>query len=111
MFKPSLVAALLAFSGLFVVAQEQPPRPAIPPDTQIEQFLLHARILHTHGVGKGITGSLRATLSDGTTTHDAQIQQIDEYRSQFQARPGPNSISATAGRSTWPPTDWIGCSG
>jgi hypothetical protein len=88
MFKPALVAALLAFSGLFVVAQEQRPRQAIPPDAQVEQFLLHAKILHTHGVGKGITGSLRASLSDGTTTHDAQIQQIDEYRSQFAGPAG-----------------------
>jgi hypothetical protein len=32
-----------------------------------------------------VTGSLRATLSDGTLTHDAQIQQVEEKKTQFEA--------------------------
>lgn len=88
MFKPTLVAAVLGLSGMFVVAQDQPPRPVVLPDAQIEQFLLHARILRTHPAAKGITGSLRASLSDGTTTHDAQIQSVDEYLSKFVGQRG-----------------------
>ena len=49
-------------------------------DEQIEQFLREAKIVRTKSVGKGVTGSIRATLSDGTLTHDAQIQTIDEKK-------------------------------
>jgi hypothetical protein len=58
---------------------------AIPSDEQIEQFLREAKIIKTKSVGKGVTGSLRATLSDGTLTHDAQIQQVEEKKTQFEA--------------------------
>jgi len=33
---------------------------------------------------KGITGTKRLTLSDGTVTHDASFQAIDEHKSQKQ---------------------------
>jgi len=36
-------------------------------------------------IGTGVTGSLRATLSDGTLTHDAQIQYVNQTRPLFQA--------------------------
>ena len=32
-----------------------------------------------------MTGAIRATLSDGTLTHDAQIQKIDEKKAEFNA--------------------------
>lgn len=83
MFRPMLVAALFGLGAIVVAAQDQPPHPVALPDAQIEQFLLHARILRTHPAAKGITGSLRASLSDGTTTHDAQIQSVDEYQNEF----------------------------
>jgi hypothetical protein len=57
-------------------------------DAQIEQFLLNAKVLRTHGAGKGVTGSLRATLSDGTITHDAHIQMIDESQREFRGTQG-----------------------
>lgn len=95
MFKPIVVAALVGLSGTFAVAQE--PRPAAPADAQIEQFLLHARIVHKRAAGKGITGSIRATLSDGTTTHDAQIQTVDEHRTHFV---GPQGVELDF-RDTW----------
>jgi hypothetical protein len=63
---------------------DETPTP-IPPDAQIEQFLREAKVIKTKTVGKGVTGSLRATLSDGTMTHDAQIQSIDEKKTQFEA--------------------------
>jgi len=58
---------------------------ALPPDAEIEQFLRTAKVVKTRGTSKGITGSLRATLSDGTRTHDAQIQMIDERKPTFDA--------------------------
>lgn len=86
MFKPALVAVLLGCTVL-LVAQEPPP-PVAWSDAQVEQFLLHAKVLRTRGVSKGITGTKRATLSDGAITHDAQIQSIDSHRSTFATPQG-----------------------
>lgn len=57
-------------------------------DKQIEEFLRTARVVHTRGAGKGVTGSIRATLSDGTLTHDAQIQVVDERKAEFRGGKG-----------------------
>jgi hypothetical protein len=57
-------------------------------DADIEQFLLKAKIVRTRGAGKGITGSMRATLTDGTITHDAHIQTIDESKQEFRTDSG-----------------------
>ncbi len=57
-------------------------------DAQIEQFLLKANVVKTKSVSKGITGTIKATLSDGTFTHDAQIQTIDERKAQFVSDKG-----------------------
>lgn len=57
----------------------QPAGPALS-DAQIEEFLKTAKIVRTRGAGKGVTNSLRATLSDGTLTHDAHVQIIDERK-------------------------------
>jgi hypothetical protein len=85
--KHALVAALVAACGALVLAQD-PPRPAALTDSQMEEFLLHAKILKTHAASKGITGSRRATLSDGTLTHDAHIQAVDEFQSRFVGAQG-----------------------
>jgi hypothetical protein len=68
----------------------QPAPPAAPPltDKEIEQFLLHAKVVHRKSASKGVTGSVRATLSDGKLTHDAHIQTIDEEKAQFQSDQG-----------------------
>jgi hypothetical protein len=67
--------------------------PAVSPaaswtDAQIEDFLLHAKVIRTKDSKKGVTGTIRATLSDGTVTHDAQIQQIDESLPKFETASG-----------------------
>ena len=51
---------------------------------QKEAFLLTARIVNTRSVSKGVTGTVKATLTDGTLTHDASIQVIDEFKSRFE---------------------------
>ena len=43
----------------------------------MEQFLLNAQIVTSRKIGKGVTGSRVATLSDGRLTHDAHIQHVD----------------------------------
>jgi hypothetical protein len=57
---------------------------------QKEEFLRTANIIRTRDAPKGITGVKRATLQskDGTFTHDASIQRIDERKSQFQTDRG-----------------------
>jgi len=94
--RPSAVAGLIpAFLSVVVLAQQPPSTPSQPSgakpsltDAQMEEFLLHAKVVKTQNAKKGITGSVRATLSDGTLTHDAQIQQIDEHLQQFQGSQG-----------------------
>lgn len=62
---------------------------------QIEAFLLRAKILRTRAAGAGVTNSLRATLSDGSLTHDAQIQTIDQAKPVFRPATGPPEFSFT----------------
>lgn len=49
------------------------------PKAQVKQFLLTAKIVGSHGSKKGVTDTHRLTLSDGTITHDASFQAIDEH--------------------------------
>jgi hypothetical protein len=55
-------------------------------DSEKEEFLLHAPITSRHSLGVGITESERATLSDGTLTHDAHIQTIDTTYRRYKTR-------------------------
>lgn len=50
---------------------------------QKEEFLLKAKITQVKEAAKGVTGTSRVTLSDGTLTHDASVQTIDDYKTQF----------------------------
>ncbi len=63
---------------------------ATPPLTleQKEEFLRKATIKERHGAKKGVTGTIRATLTDGTLTHDASIQRIDEEKARFETDKG-----------------------
>ena len=88
------VAAFVIFSttsaGTPLLAQEASVSPAPiviappPPDADVERFLRDAKVVKTKGSKKGVTGAQQATLSDGTLTHDAQIQAIDEYKREFR---------------------------
>lgn len=53
-----------------------------------EEFLRNAKVIRTRDAKGGITGSIRATLSDGNLTHDAQIQSIDESKARFEGTRG-----------------------
>jgi hypothetical protein len=61
--------------------------PALTPE-QKEHFLLTAHVMKEHGVKKGITGTVRVTMSDGAITHDASVQRIDESKQVFEAADG-----------------------
>jgi hypothetical protein len=55
---------------------------------QIKHFLLTAKVVTEHAAKKGITHTLRLTLSDGTVTHDASFQSIDEHKTSMQLAAG-----------------------
>ena len=60
----------------------------IPADGEIERFLKEADVVSTRSPKKGVTDSLRATMSDGKLTHDAHIQNIDETKREFRTNQG-----------------------
>lgn len=78
-------------SSIGVQARQGPPAAVGAPvltDAQTEEFLRKAEVIKTKTTKKGVTGSLQATLSDGTITHDAHIQDIDESKREFQTAKG-----------------------
>jgi hypothetical protein len=76
-----LVLALLVPQPAAVYAQAQPQAAAQPELTrdQMRQFLLKAKIIKSRDIGKGVTHPYRLTLTDGTITHDAAFQSVDEH--------------------------------
>ena len=88
--------ARTVFAQAAQAAAPQTPAPAATPasvtanwtDAEIEAFLLKARVVSTRPAGKGVTNSLRATLTDGAATHDAQIQTVEERKDVFQTKDG-----------------------
>ncbi len=91
------VAALTILIGLSPGASAQAPATAAPPsagaparaaaltDAAMEAFLLNATIGSHRSVGAGVTNTVVATLTDGTLTHDAQIQTVDISKTSFEA--------------------------
>jgi hypothetical protein len=69
---------------LFAVASDEP----TPTKEQIKQFLLTAKVVKSHDAKKGVTGTRRLTLSDGTITHDASFQDLDEHKFSKQLASG-----------------------
>lgn len=80
--------SLATVAGPPALATQAQTIPSALTDTEKEAFLLKASIVRTRGAGKGITGSLRGTLTDGTITHDVHIQTIDESKQEFRSTGG-----------------------
>jgi hypothetical protein len=59
---------------------------------QIEHFLLTAKVVNIRHSSKGITDTLRLTLSDGTITHDASFQAIDEHKTEMTLSDGRREL-------------------
>jgi hypothetical protein len=90
MRSPQRVAAvaLLAIACTATLHAQQTataPAPAVFTPEQMEAFLLNATIIRMRPASEGVTRSRRATLSDGTLTHDAHVQIVDESRALFDA--------------------------
>lgn len=83
-FPASLVAVLVLWLGVLEPAHAQDAAPALSA-AEMEAFLLDAELSDVRDVGAGVTGSQRATASDGRLTHDVHIQSVDISRSRFVA--------------------------
>jgi hypothetical protein len=55
---------------------------------QIKNFLRTAKVVKSARAKKGITDTVRLTLSDGTVTHDASFQSVDEHKSMMETASG-----------------------
>lgn len=86
--KVSLVIVVGLLSARIFAADE----PALTKD-QITQFLLTAKIVKSAPAHKGITNTLRLTLTDGTITHDAHFQPIDEHTMMKQLASGRTEMN------------------
>jgi hypothetical protein len=80
-----LAAVVCLTCGLFAVAADEPTLTK----EQIKQFLLTAKVVNSRDVQRGITHTVRLTLSNGTVTHDASFQAIDVHKSVEQLSRGP----------------------
>lgn len=82
--RPVLVAVwVVCLAVPRLAAGQDAPTPLT--DSQIEEFLLKARVLSLRDAGAGVTNSQRARLSDGQLTHDAHVQAVDIARPVFSA--------------------------
>jgi hypothetical protein len=55
---------------------------------EIESFLATAEIVASRPLSEGVTNTIRVTLSDGKSTHDAQIQQVDVFKPTYPTAKG-----------------------
>lgn len=87
----ALVVGITLLIAVPVSAQAPAPGPTAASTlsrADMEAFMLRAKIGKRKGSSKGITGTVRATLSDGTLTHDASIQTIDQSKKEFTSTRG-----------------------
>jgi hypothetical protein len=79
-----LLVLLLVFS--LAAAAASPGRPWTA--EQIERFLASAEIVSLRPLSEGVTNTVRATFSNGSLTHDAQIQQVDISKPSYPTAKG-----------------------
>lgn len=84
----TLAVALLAAVLLAGVPAQAPATQSALTVEQQEAFLAQGRVIKRRSVSKGVTGTVRVTLTDGTTTHDASVQTIDLRKAQYPTSHG-----------------------
>jgi len=77
--------AVLLLAGLLLVCHPTAAQTATAPvaapaltQAEIRDFLLTAKVIRSRSISKGVTSPKRLTLTNGTLTHDAAFQAIDE---------------------------------
>ena len=99
--RPAFVVALVLLSVAPALRGQQPLPPPPGPVTlspeEMDVFLRTAKITKKARIDKGVTDTIRVTLSDGRITHDAQIQTVDIEKTVFEA----GRASETNFKDTW----------
>jgi len=80
-------AIILACASFGIAAE-----PELTKD-QIKEFLLKAKVIKSKQTKKGITQPYRLTLSDGTITHEAIFQAVDQRKTTMQLADGRTEIN------------------
>lgn len=62
-------------------------------EEQMREFLLTAKVIKSKNTAKGITAPFQLTLSDGTITHDAVFQKINEYKASQEFPDGHREMN------------------
>ncbi len=70
------LSALLIFGFTCAVYAQEPSLS----EEQMKNFLRTAKVIKSKSISKGVTSPHRLTLTDGTITHDAAFQSIDESK-------------------------------
>jgi hypothetical protein len=83
-----VVVTMSVLVAPFVTAEE----PTLTKD-QIKEFLLTAKVVDAKESKKGITHTLRLTLSDGKITHDASYQRIDVRQTSMKMDNGQTELN------------------
>lgn len=81
MIRIGVLVVLLLVSFVPVPIYAQSVAAASAPQLTVEQmkdFLKHAKVIRSRTTKKGVTAPKRVTLSNGTITHDAVFQSVDE---------------------------------
>jgi hypothetical protein len=87
-FVSALVGAALALLAATPVAGDTPRT-----REEIEAFMRAAKVTAVRDSPKGVTRPLRLTLSDGTFSHDASFQAIDERKPFMQGADGRAEVN------------------
>jgi hypothetical protein len=62
-------------------------------EEQMKDFLLNAKVVDHKQIGKGITSPHKLTLNDGTITHDAGFQSVNESLARKEFRDGKVEVN------------------
>lgn len=90
-----LLVALLVCPPAFAQTAAAPAVAATPvlSVSEIREFLLTARVIRSRDIGKGVTSPKRLTLTNGTLTHDAAFQAVDERQTVANLSGGGRSAA------------------
>lgn len=87
-----LFLSLAILSGVLVPLPGARADDAALTKDQIKEFLQTATVIKSKGAKKGITNTLRLTLSNGTVTHDASFQTVDEHKDEMEFSNGTKEL-------------------
>jgi len=80
-------------TAVLLIAANNPSTELKLSEEEQKEFLLHAKVIKRRQTSKGITSPWRLTLTDGTLTHDAVFQAIDEHKPVFQGADGHTELN------------------